>query len=61
MSTQTVKGIAIILVVYVHTAQGMIHPGWWGTPEAYFNGRSNSEILTKIGRTYNVLFDSPSD
>jgi fucose 4-O-acetylase-like acetyltransferase len=32
-----VKGIAIILVVYVHTAQGMIHRGWWGTPEAYFS------------------------
>jgi uncharacterized membrane protein YcfT len=25
-----VKGIAIILVVYGHTAQGMIHRGWWG-------------------------------
>jgi fucose 4-O-acetylase-like acetyltransferase len=32
-----VKGIAIILVVYVHTAQGTIHRGWWRTPEAYFS------------------------
>src|SRR5271154_4907855 len=24
-----VKGIAIILVVYGHTAQGMTHRGWW--------------------------------
>jgi fucose 4-O-acetylase-like acetyltransferase len=32
-----VKGIAIILVVYVHTAQGTIHRGWWVTPKAYFS------------------------
>jgi fucose 4-O-acetylase-like acetyltransferase len=32
-----VKGIAIILVAYGHTAQGMIHRGWWSTPGAFFN------------------------
>ncbi len=32
-----VKGIAIILVAYGHTAQGMIHRGWWATPGAYFS------------------------
>src|ERR1700733_5659612 len=31
-----VKGIAIMLVVYGHTAQGMIHRGWWSTPGAFF-------------------------
>jgi fucose 4-O-acetylase-like acetyltransferase len=25
-----VKGIAMILVAYGHTAQGMVHRGWWG-------------------------------
>ena len=32
-----VKGIAISLVVYGHTAQGMIHRGWWGGPGAVFS------------------------
>ena len=32
-----VKGIAIILVVYGHTAQGMIHRGWWVGPGASFS------------------------
>jgi fucose 4-O-acetylase-like acetyltransferase len=32
-----VKGIAIILVAYGHTAQGMIHRGWWVTPGAFFS------------------------
>jgi fucose 4-O-acetylase-like acetyltransferase len=32
-----VKGIAIILVAYGHTAQGMVHRGWWGGPGAVFS------------------------
>lgn len=32
-----VKGIAIILVVYGHTAQGMGHRGWWTGPAADFS------------------------
>jgi fucose 4-O-acetylase-like acetyltransferase len=32
-----VKGIAIILVVYGHTSQGLIHRGWWVTPGAFFS------------------------
>jgi fucose 4-O-acetylase-like acetyltransferase len=32
-----VKGIAIILVVYGHTGQGLIHRGWWATPGAFFS------------------------
>ena len=32
-----VKGIAIILVAYGHTAQGMVHRGWWGGPGAAFS------------------------
>jgi fucose 4-O-acetylase-like acetyltransferase len=32
-----VKGIAITLVVYGHTAQGMIHRGWWTGPGAIFS------------------------
>jgi fucose 4-O-acetylase-like acetyltransferase len=32
-----VKGIAIILVVYGHTAQGMNHRGWWVGPGAAFS------------------------
>jgi len=32
-----VKGIAIILVAYGHTAQGMVHRGWWGGPRAAFS------------------------
>jgi fucose 4-O-acetylase-like acetyltransferase len=32
-----VKGIAIILVAYGHTSQGMIHRGWWGGPGAVFS------------------------
>jgi fucose 4-O-acetylase-like acetyltransferase len=31
-----VKGIAIILVTIGHTAQGMVHRGWWDTPSASF-------------------------
>jgi fucose 4-O-acetylase-like acetyltransferase len=31
-----VKGIAIILVVLGHVAQGMVHRGWWGGPGASF-------------------------
>jgi fucose 4-O-acetylase-like acetyltransferase len=31
------KGIAIILVVYGHTAQGMTHRGWWVGPRASFS------------------------
>jgi fucose 4-O-acetylase-like acetyltransferase len=31
-----VKGIAILLVVYGHTAQGLVHRGWWaGTGASY--------------------------
>jgi fucose 4-O-acetylase-like acetyltransferase len=32
-----VKGIAIILVVYGHTAQGMTHRGWWVGPGVSFS------------------------
>jgi fucose 4-O-acetylase-like acetyltransferase len=32
-----VKGIAIILVVYGHTAQGMVHRGWWASSGAAFS------------------------
>ena len=32
-----VKGIAIALVVYGHTAQGMIHRKWWVGPGAIFS------------------------
>jgi fucose 4-O-acetylase-like acetyltransferase len=32
-----VKGIAIILVAYGHTAQGMMHRGWWVTRGAFFS------------------------
>jgi fucose 4-O-acetylase-like acetyltransferase len=32
-----VKGIAIILVVYGHTAQGMQHRNWWSGPKAVFS------------------------
>jgi len=32
-----VKGIAIILVVFAHTAQGMVHRGWWDSPGASFS------------------------
>jgi fucose 4-O-acetylase-like acetyltransferase len=32
-----VKGIAIALVVYGHTAQGMIHRRWWVGPGALFS------------------------
>ncbi len=32
-----VKGIAITLVVYGHTAQGMIHRGWWVGAGAIFS------------------------
>lgn len=31
-----VKGIAIILVTLGHTAQGMVHRGWWETSRASF-------------------------
>ncbi|MBB5343473.1 acyltransferase family protein [Tunturibacter empetritectus] len=32
-----VKGIAIILVVYGHTAQGVVHRGWWSGSWADFS------------------------
>jgi fucose 4-O-acetylase-like acetyltransferase len=32
-----VKGIAIILVAFGHTGQGLIHRGWWVTPAAFFS------------------------
>lgn len=32
-----VKGVAIILVVYGHTAQGMVHRGWWANSGAAFS------------------------
>src|SRR5271168_2220038 len=32
-----VKGIAITLVAYGHTAQGMIHRGWWVSTGAFFS------------------------
>jgi fucose 4-O-acetylase-like acetyltransferase len=32
-----VKGIAIILVAYGHTAQGMMHRGWWTGQKAFFS------------------------
>jgi hypothetical protein len=32
-----VKGIAIILVAYGHTAQGAVHRGWWTGPGASFS------------------------
>src|SRR5580692_5056972 len=32
-----VKGIAIILVAYGHTSQGMMHRGWWTSPGAIFS------------------------
>jgi fucose 4-O-acetylase-like acetyltransferase len=32
-----VKGIAILLVVYGHTAQGMVHRGWWPGPGASYS------------------------
>jgi len=32
-----VKGIAITLVAYGHTSQGMIHRGWWSSPGAVFS------------------------
>ena len=31
-----VKGLAIILVVYGHTQQGVLHRGWWAGPRADF-------------------------
>jgi fucose 4-O-acetylase-like acetyltransferase len=32
-----VKGIAILLVVYGHTAQGLVHRGWWAGPRAAYS------------------------
>jgi fucose 4-O-acetylase-like acetyltransferase len=32
-----VKGIAIILVTYEHTAQGVVHRGWWTVPGYFFS------------------------
>ena len=32
-----VKGIAIILVAYGHTAQGLVHRGWWDSSGAAFS------------------------
>lgn len=34
-----VKGIAIILVVFGHTAQGLMHRGWWTSERAIFSDR----------------------
>lgn len=36
MSVDMVKGMAITLVVFGHTLQGMIHRAWWATPESAF-------------------------
>ena len=32
-----VKGVAIVLVAYGHTAQGVVHRGWWGGRGASFS------------------------
>jgi fucose 4-O-acetylase-like acetyltransferase len=34
-----VKGMAIVLVVYGHVAQGANHRGWWGSPFYFFQER----------------------
>lgn len=34
-----VKGLAIVLVVYGHVAQGVHHRGWWGSPAYAFQER----------------------
>jgi fucose 4-O-acetylase-like acetyltransferase len=34
-----VKGIAMVLVVYGHVAQGLMHRGWWTSPSANFQDK----------------------
>lgn len=34
-----VKGMAIVLVVYGHVSQGLMHRGWWTTPSASFQDK----------------------
>jgi len=34
-----VKGVAIVLVVYEHVAQGVSHRGWWNSPVYFFQER----------------------
>lgn len=36
---EAVKGIAIVLMVYGHVAQGVHHRGWWDSPAYYFQER----------------------
>jgi fucose 4-O-acetylase-like acetyltransferase len=38
-AVDAVKGIAIVLVVYGHVAQGVAHRGWWSTPAYAFQER----------------------
>ncbi|MGB6692154.1 MAG: acyltransferase family protein [Terracidiphilus sp.] len=38
-SVEAVKGIAIVLMVYGHVAQGAHHRGWWDSPAYYFQER----------------------
>lgn len=36
---EAVKGLAIVLVVYGHVAQGVAHRGWWNSPAYLFEER----------------------
>lgn len=36
---EAVKGLAIVLVVYGHVAQGVAHRGWWNSPAYIFQER----------------------
>jgi fucose 4-O-acetylase-like acetyltransferase len=38
-SVDAVKGMAIVLVVYGHVAQGVAHRGWWNSPAYAFQER----------------------
>jgi len=38
-SVETVKGVAIVLMVYGHVAQGVFHRGWWDAPSYFFQER----------------------
>jgi fucose 4-O-acetylase-like acetyltransferase len=38
-AVEAVKGIAIVLMVYGHVAQGAHHRGWWNSPAYYFEER----------------------
>jgi fucose 4-O-acetylase-like acetyltransferase len=38
-SVEAVKGIAIVLMVYGHVAQGVYHRGWWAAPSYFFQER----------------------